>query len=170
MKKFNDISRVFKICFAVAAVFVIALLFDTKALAAEQLTGELKTVSQNTVAYGSMDLSADTVTLMSGEAFFVTGEEGDWVKILYKGEEMYIPKSDEAAVSAYQNDDVAAEMEKRQQIDQSWIESYVSTGKAIRSARIWRIAMILVIVGVIAFVVVTSIRHSLSGDKKEGKR
>ncbi|MBQ4219617.1 MAG: hypothetical protein II666_08710 [Butyrivibrio sp.] len=134
--------------------------------ASEQVTGSLQTVTEDIVAYDSMDVSSGRVDIKAGEIILVADEDSEWLHVLYQGSDLYIKKTDASAVGKLENEDAAKELEKTAQMDKSWIESYIVQMKAIRSGRIWRTVIAVMIVAVIVFIVMNSIRRNTSGKIK----
>ncbi|MBR4640362.1 MAG: hypothetical protein IKO79_07365 [Butyrivibrio sp.] len=134
--------------------------------ASEQVTGSLQTVTEDIVAYDSMDVSSGRVDIKAGEIILVADEDSEWLHVLYQGSNLYIKKTDASAVGKLENEDAAKELEKTAQMDKSWIESYIVQMKAIRSGRIWRTVIAVMIVAVIVFIVMNSIRRNTSGKIK----
>ena len=134
--------------------------------ASEQVTGSLQTVTEDIVAYDSMDVSSGRVDIKAGEIILVADEDSEWLHVLYQGSNLYIKKTDASAVGKLENEDAAKELEKTAQMDKSWIESYIAQMKAIRSGRIWRTVIAVMIVAVIVFIVMNSIRRNTSGKIK----
>lgn len=134
--------------------------------ASEQVTGSLQTVTEDIVAYDSMDVSSGRVGIKAGEIILVADEDSEWLHVLYQGSDLYIKKTDASAVGKLENEDAAKELEKTAQMDKSWIESYIVQMKAIRSGRIWRTVIAVMIVAVIVFIVMNSIRRNTSGKIK----
>ena len=132
----------------------------------EQVTGSLQTVTEDIVAYDSMDVSSGRVDIKAGEIILVADEDSEWLHVLYQGSNLYIKKTDASAVGKLENEDAAKELEKTAQMDKSWIESYIVQMKAIRSGRIWRTVIAVMIVAVIVFIVMNSIRRNTSGKIK----
>lgn len=132
----------------------------------EQVTGSLQTVTEDIVAYDSMDVSSGIVDIKAGEIILVADEDSEWLHVLYQGSDLYIKKTDASAVGKLENEDAAKELEKTAQMDKSWIESYIVQMKAIRSGRIWRTVIAVMIVAVIVFIVMNSIRRNTSGKIK----
>ena len=123
--------------------------------------------------------ASDHLPIIKGFAlfasFFASGELGvdrsidedsEWLHVLYQGSNLYIKKTDASAVGKLENEDAAKELEKTAQMDKSWIESYIVQMKAIRSGRIWRTVIAVMIVAVIVFIVMNSIRRNTSGKIK----
>ncbi|SCX95054.1 hypothetical protein SAMN02910451_00876 [Butyrivibrio hungatei] len=134
--------------------------------ASEQVTGSLQTVTEDIVAYDSMDVSSGRVDIKAGEIILVADEDSEWLHVLYQGSNLYIKKTDASAFGKLENEDAAKELEKTAQMDKSWIESYIVQMKAIRSGRIWRTVIAVMIVAVIVFIVMNSIRRNTSGKIK----
>ena len=134
--------------------------------ASEQVSGSLQTVTEDIVAYDSMDVSSGRVDIKAGEIILVADEDSEWLHVLYQGSNLYIKKTDASAVGKLENEDAAKELEKTAQMDKSWIESYIVQMKAIRSGRIWRTVIAVMIVAVIVFIVMNSIRRNTSGKIK----
>ena len=134
--------------------------------ASEQVTGSLQTVTEDIVAYDSMDVSSGRVDIKAGEIILVADEDSEWLHVLYQGSNLYIKKTDASAVGKLENEDAAKELEKTAQMDKSWIESYIVQMKAIRGGRIWRTVIAVMIVAVIVFIVMNSIRRNTSGKIK----
>lgn len=134
--------------------------------ASEQVTGSLQTVTEDIIAYDSMDVSSGRVDIKAGEIILVADEDSEWLHVLYQGSNLYIKKTDASAVGKLENEDAAKELEKTAQMDKSWIESYIVQMKAIRSGRIWRTVIAVMIVAVIVFIVMNSIRRNTSGKIK----
>lgn len=130
--------------------------------ASEQVIGSLQTVTEDIVAYDSMDVSSGRVDIKAGEIILVADEDSEWLHVLYQGSNLYIKKTDASAVGKLENEDAAKELEKTAQMDKSWIESYIVQMKAIRSGRIWRTVIAVMIVAVIVFIVMNSIRRNAS--------
>ncbi len=138
---------------------------STISLASGKLSGEFKTLTESVTAYESMNKDSEKTTIETGEMVLVTAQDSEWIHVMYKGEDLFIPAGDKSAIGDFDNEQASEEIEQRSQTDKSWIESYIAQMKAIRSARIWRIAIIVIIVAVITFIIISTIRHS--SDKAE---
>ena len=65
--------------------------------ASEQVTGSLQTVTEDIVAYDSMDVSSGRVDIKAGEIILVADEDSEWLHVLYQGSNLYIKKTDASA-------------------------------------------------------------------------
>ena len=123
------------------------------------------TATEDVVAYDSQDDPSSSIEIKAGEIVLVAGEDSEWMHIVYQGSDLYIKKADASAVGSLENEAAAKELEKREQKDKSWIESYLAQMKAIRSGKIWRTVIVVLIVAVIVFVVFSGIRRNASDEK-----
>ena len=164
----SDVKRIERIRIIVGLLLFFGALccYCLNISASEQVTGSLQTVTEDIVAYDSMDVSSGRVDIKAGEIILVADEDSEWLHVLYQGSDLYIKKTDASAVGKLENEDAAKELEKTAQMDKSWIESYIVQMKAIRSGRIWRTVIAVMIVAVIVFIVMNSIRRNTSGKIK----
>ena len=139
--------------------------FSLDVTATEQVTGSLQSITEDVVAYDSQDDPSSSIEIKAGEIVLVAGEDSEWMHIVYQGSDLYIKKADASAVGSLENEAAAKELEKREQKDKSWIESYLAQMKAIRSGKIWRTVIVVLIVAVIVFVVFSGIRRNASDEK-----
>lgn len=158
------LNKMGKIRIAVGIVLFLGTLccFCLNINASDQVTGSLQSVTEDIVAYDSMDVSAGKVDIKAGEIILIANEDSEWLHILYQGSDLYIKKEDASSVGSLENEDAAKELEKTAQTDKSWIESYIAQMKAIRNGRIWRTVIAVMIVAVIVFIVMNSIRRNAS--------
>lgn len=95
-----------KILFFVG-IALFAMLFwtnkvDIKAQSGD-IVGNVMDVEQDVDAYTSKDMSSDILASFSkGDCILVTGQEGEWITIFYRGKTGYIPTS--ASTSAKEDD------------------------------------------------------------------
>lgn len=144
---------------------------------AQSFSGEVNTLSSDVDARKSPDSSAEIVaSFKAGEPVYVLGESNGWVTIYYKGEEIYIKNSEGLLTSTINTEEVAEEMEKQAQTDKAWIESYESQLKAERNAKIWRIIIAVIIIGLVGYIVYATIKQNKNNsddvktDKSEEKK
>ncbi|SFP80117.1 hypothetical protein SAMN04487928_108104 [Butyrivibrio proteoclasticus] len=127
-------------------------------------TGKFMIISQSAKAYSQKSESSDVVVLFSsGDTVFIVNEENDWIQILYHGENAYIKNVGEGLFAEADNSEAAKEMEKQEQIDKAWIESYYEQMRAIRVSKVWKGVIIVVIVLAVGYLVFKSVHQQ--GDK-----
>ena len=105
----------------------------------------------------------------AGETVFLTGEEGDYKTIFYKGETLYIRSEDTVSATdgdAALQDELQEEMKLTAQADITYVDSFLRIQKSERNALIWKIVIAVLVVAIIAVSVVIGIRNSKNGDKK----
>ena len=160
-----------KLLFSFMALLIIGIIglgsMSFTAKASEQLSGSFKTVIEQVTAYGSKDISGAVLAAINeGDTVLVVSEDNQWAEVMYQGETVYIYKNGKEVFGDLENTAASEELEKRAQTDKSWIESYVAQMKAIRSARIWRIAIIVLVAVIITLIVVKSVKQNLKNDDK----
>jgi len=109
-------------------------------------------------------MSSDVVSsFASGDTVMVVKEESDWVQILYQGESAYIKNTGAGLFVDMENTEAADELEKQEQIDKAWIESYYEQMRASRMSKVWRGVILAVIVVAVGYIVFRSVHQQ--GDK-----
>ena len=117
-------------------------------------------------AYSTPSESGDVAnTFAGGEAVFITGEDGGFTTIFYKGETLYIKTSDisdNIADADSGSDELAAEFEQKAQNDVTYIDSYLRQQRSQRNALIWKI----IIGALVAAIIIISIVIGVKNNKK----
>jgi len=127
-------------------------------------SGQFMTITQSAKAYSKKDMSSDVVSsFASGDTVMVVKEESDWVQILYQGESAYIKNTGAGLFVDMENIEAADELEKQEQIDKAWIESYYEQMRASRMSKVWRGVILAVIVVAVGYIVFRSVHQQ--GDK-----
>lgn len=127
-------------------------------------SGQFMTITQSAMAYSDRSTTSTVVTsFASGDTVLVVNEESDWVQILYQGEKAYVKNTGDELFSELVNVEAADELEKQEQIDKAWIESYYEQMRAIRVSKVWRALIIAVIVLAVGYIVFRSVHQQ--GDK-----
>ena len=119
--------------------------------------GTLMNLMEPAKAYASKDTDSEVVReFNTGDLVLVVEEDDNWYAVYYDSRLIYIPKAaegDTAVMGASNMETLTNEFDKQAQIDKAWIESFNSQVKAMRNARIWRVAIVVIIVLLVAFIV-----------------
>ena len=94
--------------------------------------------------------------LKSGDYIFVTGETDGWYQIYYRGDRMYVDSS-VPMTDIDHSAEIAAELAGQQVTDAAWIDEYQMQVRAIKTARTWRILIIVLIVAFIAVTIISTL-------------
>ena len=133
--------------------------------------GKFMTITQSAKAYSKKDMSSDVVSsFASGDTVMVVKEESDWVQILYQGESAYIKNTGAGLFTDMENIAAADELEKQEQIDKAWIESYYEQMRASRMSKVWRGVILAVIVVAVGYIVFRSVHQQGDKGNKESKK
>ena len=133
------------------------------------ISGQVVTVSSAASAYRDKDSSGEAaVTFNAGDSIYLTGEDGDWLTIFYKGEHLYIPKSEvnlaDIEASQQQADELAAEVqeeiEAQSKEDEAYVNAYYKMNKSQRNARIWFGIIVFLVAAIVAVSVYIAIRNN----------
>lgn len=167
------VTMIAAVVFTVCASFTYAVISYAQEENSENITftGELATLNEDADAREAADISSNVITsFKTGDPVYITERLDGWIQIYYKGENLYIKDDNGNVASVNDTSDVSAEMEKQAQTDKAWIESYESQLKAERNARIWRVIIGVIIVGLVAYIVYKTIQQNKTGEKTEKKK
>ncbi len=167
-------SMIAVVMFTVCTSFtysVISHAQDAENAEAVKIQGELATLNENADARETADASSKVVeSFKAGDPIYITERLDGWLEIYYQGEKLYIKDDSGNIASVNDTSDISSEMEKQAQTDKAWIESYESQLKAERNARIWRVIIGVIIVGLVAYIVYKTIQQNKTGEKTEKKK
>ncbi len=143
---------------------------------AQSFTGQVMSLSEDTKAYVSPDISSEEKQSFSaGESVFVTKDAEGWYEIFYKGETLYIPKESvkqedvqEACQQAQElAQEVQEEMDNAEKRDALQIEIYERQNKSQRNAMVWKIIIGALVVAIIALSVIIGLRNKKEDEEKK---
>lgn len=180
----KEISKIFKRLSLGIAVFacVFSLAAPSITVAASEelsgpvdgvvISGQVVTVSAAAQAFRDKDASGEAaVSFNAGDSIYLTGEDGDFLTIFYKGETLYIPKDsvNTADIQSSQQEaeklasEVQEEIEAQSKEDEAFVNTYYKMSKSQRNARIW----FGIIVFLVAAIVAVSVYMAIRNNKKE---
>ncbi len=177
-KDLNNLS-VLALTIVIAVVFVLCTSFSCSLISHAQevnteattINGELATLNEDVEAREAADVSSQVVaSFNAGNPVYITERLEGWIEIYYQGKNLYIKDDNGSVASVNDNSEVSAELEKQAQTDKAWIESYESQLKAERNARVWRIVIGAIIIGLVAYIVYKTIKQNKTGEKTEKKK
>lgn len=128
---------------------------------------ELKTLVSPATGYESMSEKAKVLeNLKAGETVIVQSQDGEWFEVLYQGNTLYLHGTADELFETRIDENVVNELNTRIDDNESWVQSYVTQMKALRSANIWRVF----IAGLIAVALGTVVFSSIHRQNKEKRR
>ncbi len=181
----KEISKIFKKLSLGIAVFACVFSLaapSITAAASEELSGpvdgavisgQVVTVSAAAQAFRDKDASGEAaVSFNAGDSIFLTGEDGDFLTIFYKGETLYIPKDsvNTADIQSSQQEaeklasEVQEEIEAQSKEDEAFINTYYKMNKSQRNARIWFGIIVFLVALIVAVSVFIAVRNSRKED------
>ncbi len=136
----------------------------------EGINGTVMTLEADAIARREASENSEAVASFSaGDSIFVVSEENGWYKIYYKGDYAYVQASNDsnvATVAMSSSAELDKEFNQKEQIDITYVESYLKQQKRARSALVWKIIICVLVVGIIATSVVIGISNAKG--KKDG--
>ena len=130
---------------------------------------ELKTLISPATGYESMSQESKVLEdLKTGETVIVQSQEGDWFEVLYRGETLYLHGTADELFETRIDEAVVSELDRRAGENESWVQSYVTQKRALRSANIWRVIIVVLIAAALGAVILSSIRRQNKGKKDAG--
>lgn len=128
------------------------------------IEGSVRTVTADSDIYADSMKREKLGRVKAGELIFVTGEEQEWLQLLYHGEFAYIEKqyvSDPADQTA-----LVEEMEDHEEDAARQMEQFLETQRNKRGRVLWGILIAVLII----LIFVTGIRSTRTGEKGKKKR
>lgn len=176
IKKLSLTAAILACVISMAVVPVIpAMAEEESAVTGSVVSGQVTPLTEPATAYSQPDTSSEAVaTFNAGDSVFLVSEEGDWYTIFYKGENLYIPKSNITSetlqAAEQQAQELGAQIDEelglQEMQDESFVNAYYKMSKSRRNARIW-IGVIVVLVA--AVIAVSAIRVFKNKNKSEEK-
>lgn len=133
--------------------------------------GRLMSLTESVKAYDSKSTTGNVVKeYFAGDMVFLVDEDDSWYTIFFDDQLLYIEKpsnGDAAIMLASDTEALDAELARKAKNDEAWVASFVSQLRAMRNARIWRVGIIIVIVGLVAYIVYKGVKENGSKDSKD---
>ncbi|SFC61628.1 hypothetical protein [Butyrivibrio sp. YAB3001] len=125
------------------------------------ISGKLATLNSDADGRESADANAAVVeSFRAGDTVYMIDSSDGWVTIYYHSQYLYLQDTDGKLISLNDTTDLVNEMELREQTDRAWIDAYNSQLKAMRNAKVWRIAIVAIIVFLIGFIVYKGVKQN----------
>lgn len=138
-------------------------------------SGQVMVLDNDADAYLQKDNSAEKKeSFKAGDSVFVTGQDEEWFEIFYKGDTLYISRqaissdayaSNEASINM-QAQAVEEELKGKEKADQIVIESYEAEKARNISSLIWKGAIVVLVILIIALSVFIGISNNKT-DKEQ---
>ncbi len=139
----------------------------------ESITGTAMTLTSDASMRVAANDNAEIVTnLSAGDIIFVVKEENGWYQVYYKGDYAYVKVSndsgdsqgtDVATVSMSSTEELDKEFTQKEQLDSTYVESYLIQQRRARIALVWKILIVALVGAIIAVSIVIGVRNSKSG-------
>lgn len=147
------------------ALFFITFMLIVSPIRAEEksdnITGQLMTVLDDTEAKKAPDHNAETVfDYAAGASVFVIGEDGDWYKVYYQGQEGYITKRDVAEEVQSQEfvDALNEEMQAVEAENKMIVEEIERQRSERKNSIVWGAIIAVLVIGIFATGIISSIK------------
>lgn len=163
--------------FLALIIFFMSPLSLTKVIAmAVSHSGQVMVLDNDAIAYLQKNESAEQkASFKAGDSVFVTSEDDEWFEIFYKGDVLYI-KREAISSEAYASNEasynkmaqaVEEELISKQNSDKVIIESYEKEKAANVSSKIWKGAIVVLVVLIIILSIVIGINNTKMDHKQE---
>ncbi len=144
----------------------------------QAVTGNIMILTAPGAAYREASESSEKVAeFAEGDSVFVVSEDGDWIQIFYRGENLYLKTSEGAASEHVVQDDDSIELSKaleeefkeQEKVYDIYADSLQRQEEMKKSAMIWRIVIVVLVVLIIAISIVIGVKNSKSSSEEKSK-